>query len=442
MYLLKSYFNSKRKHKILSPKRQKKDKPMLPRLRRLSGKRLFLGKGDLKHTSSRVIITFYVYNTESMFLARKLMQLTFGLGAFIERKIQLKKTITKDSEGNIKITYNRLFNLREYKNWRKHYEWYLSDIISLINKQSSKLKAINKYYKILRSLVLAKLLTNDQIYLMFNKKAQSFFPNNFPSFNSQITVAEKEYIKNWDLYFKLSQDNKLKFDRVFISKLINLVQQIYNKKVELNIVNLKKMHLNSDIYTQAVSLKLRNRDNKLYKVLKASLRKIKLPVIRKINEIQKKPHKDEFFVNRIRNNTISTMFSIKNKKTKNINDRLQNLLLKFYPLADNLKINVKKRSNKIKRYVSLENYVIRSLKHLNLRGIRVEAKGRLTRRFTASRSVLKRKWKGGLKNAESSFRGLSTIMLRGIVKSNLQYTTISSKNRNGAYGVKGWVSSK
>ena len=72
----------------------------------------------------------------------------------------------------------------------------------------------------------------------------------------------------------------------------------------------------------------------------------------------------------------------------------------------------------------------------------IEAKGRLTRRFTASRSVLKRKWKGGLKNVDSSFRGLSTIMLRGIVKSNLQYSTISSKNRNGAYGVKGWVSSK
>lgn len=69
-------------------------------------------------------------------------------------------------------------------------------MISLINKQSSKLKAINKYYMILRNLVLAKFLTNDQIYLMFNKKAQSFFPNNFPSFYSQITVAGKEYIKN------------------------------------------------------------------------------------------------------------------------------------------------------------------------------------------------------------------------------------------------------
>jgi hypothetical protein len=94
---------------------------MLPRLRRLSAKRIFIGKGDLKHTSTRVIITFYVYNTESMFLARKLMQLRFGL-FLIEKKIKLKKTVTKDSEGNLKITYNRLFSFREYLNLRKHYE--------------------------------------------------------------------------------------------------------------------------------------------------------------------------------------------------------------------------------------------------------------------------------------------------------------------------------
>ena len=82
------------------------------------------------------------------------------------------------------------------------------------------------------------------------------------------------------------------------------------------------------------------------------------------------------------------------------------------------------------------------LKHIKIRGIRVEAKGRLTRRFTASRSVFKMKWKGGLKNVDSSFRGLSTIMLRGYVKSNAQYSFISSKNRNGAFGVKGWVSNR
>jgi hypothetical protein len=52
------------------------------------------------------------------------------------------------------------------------------------------------------------------------------------------------------------------------------------------------------------------------------------------------------------------------------------------------------------------------------------------------------RWKGGLKNEESSFKGLSTIMLRGHVKSNIQYSFINSKTRNGAFGIKGWVSNK
>jgi hypothetical protein len=32
-------------------------------------------------------------------------------------------------------------------------------------------------------------------------------------------------------------------------------------------------------------------------------------------------------------------------------------------------------------------------------------------------------------------------MLRGYVKSNLQYSLINSKTRNGTFGLKGWVSS-
>jgi hypothetical protein len=33
-------------------------------------------------------------------------------------------------------------------------------------------------------------------------------------------------------------------------------------------------------------------------------------------------------------------------------------------------------------------------------------------------------------------------MLRGDRKSNVQYSILSSKNRNGAFGIKSWVSSK
>ena len=33
-------------------------------------------------------------------------------------------------------------------------------------------------------------------------------------------------------------------------------------------------------------------------------------------------------------------------------------------------------------------------------------------------------------------------MLRGYVKSNVEYSMFKSKHRNGAFGIKGWVSGK
>jgi hypothetical protein len=102
---------------------------------------------------------------------------------------------------------------------------------------------------------------------------------------------------------------KLKFTKNYLSKLNVLVNNIYKKKVVFNIVNLKKMHLNSDIFTQAVALKLRNKNNKLYRVLKYSLRKIKIvPVDRNAERQMRKPNSRLYFVNRIRNNLISDMF--------------------------------------------------------------------------------------------------------------------------------------
>jgi 5'(3')-deoxyribonucleotidase len=166
---------------------------------------------------------------------------------------------------------------------------------------------------------------------------------------------------------------------------MRLVKNMYNKKVEFNFVNLNKMHLNSDIFTQAVSLKLKNRDNKLFRVLRSSLTNIHLPNVSRISEKYSKTDRNEYLINKIRNIYINSMF--KNDNT-NI-DSLNNLLLDFFPYVDNLNIEIKKRSSTIKRVITLQSFILRSLKHKNLAGVRLEAKGRLTRRFTAARSVFK-----------------------------------------------------
>jgi len=123
-------------------------------------------------------------------------------------------------------------------------------------------------------------------------------------------------------------------------------------------------------------------------------------------------------------------------------DILNKLLLDVFSNSSFVKENqsvVSKNSNKD---ITLLDFILNSIKHKNMAGVRLEAKGRLTRRFTASRSVFKIRWKGGLKNIDSSYRGLSSVILRGHLKSNVQYSALNSKTRNGAFGLKGWISSK
>jgi hypothetical protein len=118
-------------------------------------------------------------------------------------------------------------------------------------------------------------------------------------------------------------------------------------------------------------------------------------------------------------------------------DSLDKLLLDYFPWANKLE-----SKDSLKDTISLNDYVFKHLKHFKLAGVRVEAKGRLSKRFVASRSVFKVYWKGGLRNVDSSFKGLSAVMLRGDAKSNVEYSILKSKVRTGAFGIKGWVSSK
>jgi hypothetical protein len=151
------------------------------------------------------------------------------------------------------------------------------------------------------------------------------------------------------------------------------------------------MFLNSDIYTQAVALKLKNRKNSLYRVLRSSLTRVDLPNVSRRTEKYYNLNKDDLLVNKIRNSYINSMFLAKHDSLASyeMDDSLNNLLSDFYPSSDDLKLDFKDKSSTITLPVSLETYVLKTLKHLKLAGVRVEAKGRLTRRFTASRSVFK-----------------------------------------------------
>jgi hypothetical protein len=120
--------------------------------------------------------------------------------------------------------------------------------------------------------------------------------------------------------------------------------------------------------------------------------------------------KEKIRINKV---NISNKYNIKNEDKKLI-------------LSSNDKINSKLIFNK--------------LKHKYITGFRLEAKGRLTKRYTASRSKHKFIYKGNLLGLDSSFKGLSSVLLRGNLKSNLEYTKSKSKTRIGSFGIKSWIS--
>jgi hypothetical protein len=154
-----------------------------------------------------------------------------------------------------------------------------------------------------------------------------------------------EYTKSFSLDLHKLLINDTKFETSILSHLTHLVSNIYNKDVEFNIVNLKKLHLNSDIFTQAVSIKLKNRNNNVYRVLKSSLSNVKLP-----GESQRKgkhisrlnQHKEELLVNKIRNTKINSMLS-RTSYVITKNDPLNILLFNIFPTTENLKREVKSR---------------------------------------------------------------------------------------------------
>ena len=67
-------------------------------------------------------------------------------------------------------------------------------------------------------------------------------------------------------------------------------------------------------------------------------------------------------------------------------DSLNNLLLNYFSSSNKLTIE---DLYSVEKSISLRDYIFRYIKHFRLAGVRLEARGRLSRRFTASRSVFK-----------------------------------------------------
>lgn len=412
--LVKSYFNFYFNKKVL------KSSKIAMRFRRLSLNKILISKAELKHTSSKVTVTLYTYNAEKVFLTLKLKNL---IKAYFTSKLK-----------NIEIDpplINLLHDINLYKNG--------VSLIDYLEELKSNLKS-NVDLKVDPYMDSYLDIINEMIILSKNDKTANIKLNQIYTESLRKNFLSKE-IKEIATCKLLLNLNKSKFEDEFIIKLKGIIGKLYNKEVEFNIVNLKTLYFNSDIFTEVISTKLKNRKNNLLNVLKSSLYLVKLPRVNKIKVNSVKVNK--FCLDHLKNLHINSNIN----KYNTDKDTLDQLLLDILPSSTFMLGNKDKTSltayneNYINTYNPLD-IVFDSLKNKDMAGVRLEAKGRLSKRSAASRSIFKVKWKGSIKNLESSYSKLSSVMLRGHAKSNVQYTVINSKTRSGAFGLKGWISSK
>jgi hypothetical protein len=208
------------------------------------------------------------------------------------------------------------------------------------------------------------------------------------------------------IYFKqLIYINKSKFNNSYLQSLTNLVKKIYKKNIQFNFINVKYFYTNSDIFIQPLILKLRKNRKKLLRYLKYCISKIKI--------------KNKVYL------TSNYIFNLNNLKLYNDNLDITNKLLYNMFLQ-----------NKIKSKY-LKKIIFNNIKYKRVSGIRIQTAGRLTKRYTASRSLSKLRYKGNLINVNSSLEGRSSALLRGNFRPNLEFTKLNSKTRIGSFGIKG-----
>jgi len=340
-------------------------------------------------------------------LVNKLIKSYFNLyNLKLERKIRSSRLLRRlrklssnkiyVSNGEFKHTNNKvvitlyLFNRQKFnldKKIRKGFykAWSNQDILNkrLLLLKAKAIQSIKKWNK--KKLVLIDIMES------YTKNKQILDYNGLSKYI--ILFYKKLLKKSLDKYLlhkyyqQLVFINKSKFNYNYLQYLKKYLEKIYNKNVEFNLVNLRRFYLNSDILSESITIKIRKNRRKLLKFLNTLKRKVK----------------------------------VRNKK--NI----------FYQPVLNKLNNVDKKH--------LEEVVLRNIKYKHVTGFRLETSGRLTRRYTASRSVSKLRYKGNLLNIDSSYRGLSSVLLKGNLKSNLQHTKLKSKTRIGSFGIKSWISS-
>ena len=377
--------------------------------------------------------SIYTYKKNILSLIPAASNLTIDLinGYFNLYNLKLLKKLNKRLYRKMhkKLNYRRFFTNKIFlsEGQFKHTSDMVNITIFFYNRQLSnyKKKLIRRFRFLFKRVLIYKILkyikNKSYVFMVEQNRKQNYYLK-YIKFNNLLPIYNMDQYKKWYvrkllkktyykfrlyIYFrKLIFINVNKFNNYYLQNLTNLIKKIYKKNVLFNFINVKYFYFNSDILTQSITLKIRRNRRKVSRFLKLFVIKSK------IKEINYNP-------------IVKHNWNIKSVNiSKNID--ITNALL-YDILFHN-------------ESYSLKNIILNNINNKRVSGVRIHLGGRLTRRNTASRSISKNSIKGSLSNLNSSKYGYSSSLLRGTLRSNLDYTNINSYIRNGSFGVKGWIS--
>jgi hypothetical protein len=355
------------------------------------------------------LINLPTYNLDINSLIKSYFNLYF-------KKEFLKSKFRFNSNKRNRLSMNKIFvSKAEIKHTNS------KAIITVYTFNREKIVLLNKINMLKKSYLKNIILLLYKSKILYNNLSNKHFNNKIKdSLYKELKLLRR-------LKLKLSL-NKYKFEEIFLYKLSKLISKIYKKKIELNVINLKSIIFNSDLFTKVLTLKLKKKRAHVIRMMSFILNKAVLP---KVNRTIEKGT----LIKSIDFNLIENKYKNLNLKSIIKGNNLDKLLNELY-------YSVILNKNLKKGYSKIYETIFNSIKYKNMGGVKLEVKGRLTKRYRADRAIFKIRLKGGLKNIDSSYKGLSSVNMRGYVKPNIEYSIFTSKRRIGAFAVKGWISGK
>ena len=170
--------------------------------------------------------------------------------------------------------------------------------------------------------------------------------------------------------------NKYKFEEKLLYKLKNFLMKYYNKKVEFNIVNIRSVIFHTDFFTKILTSKLLNRKANILAAMDTILNKVVLPKVNRI--VEKSLAKKSFSLLENKYKNLNLSFILNNNNLSEILNKLYyNLIIDYY------------NNNLNKNYFRIYEIIFNSINYKNMAGVRLETKGRLTKRYRADRAIFK-----------------------------------------------------